>query len=362
MTPLEGAGLLAAEEAPQLDARWGARSSAKDRLFADASGFDFYQAVKILEVLHRISGDGRSHREPVRFRSRMALEFPGSDIERVTVGAHEYAVPEMLVNFMGLAGAHAPLPAAYTAQLLRDRPNTKPSALRDFLDIFNHRLIALLYAIHRMHHPELIAGSPDEGLGANHLYAVMGLGRDPGSASRHRLRMPDRALLFYAGIFAHRPHSASGLATILRDYFQVEVAIEEFAGEWLPLAEDQWTRIGADQGRNQMLGDGAILGRRVWDEHAGIHIRLGPLGLKRFESFLPHGEAHSALYDLTRFYLGDEIDFRFILQLRQDEIPHASALGNEGPGVRRASLGRLSWLRPQDDVVPVHEQGAAGER
>ena len=99
------------------------------------------------------------------------------------------------------------------------------SALRDFLDIFNQRLILLLYRVHEMHHPELTAGSPDEALTANHLYAFFGLGRDPDSAARSRLWVPDRALLHYSGLLAHRPHSASGLERLLADYFQVDVAM-----------------------------------------------------------------------------------------------------------------------------------------
>src|SRR5271168_2443221 len=225
--------------------RWGSGSSTRDRLFADGSRFNFYQAVKIICLLN--SGDTAVHLHgwiPVIFHSRMSFDFPGSDIERISPPNEKEPLPQMLVNFMGLAGAHGPVPTAYTEQLLRERP----SALRDFLDIFNHRLILLLYRVHEMHHPELTTGSPDKGLSANHLYTFFGLGRDPESAARNRLSVPDRALLYYSGIFAHRPHSASGLQRLLCDYFKVDVAIEEFVGAWLNLAEDQWTRIGKTRG------------------------------------------------------------------------------------------------------------------
>jgi type VI secretion system protein ImpH len=336
------------------DLRWGSGASARERLFTDASTFSFYQAVRILSIMHSEAGPGIEHRSvPVRFRSRMGFEFPGGEIERLLPAADKQVFPEMLVNFLGLAGAHGPLPSVYTEQLLVP----EKSALGDFLDIFNHRLILLLYRVHEMHHPALTPTSPDESLAADHLYAFFGLGRDSSSAARNRLSIPDRALLDYAGLLAHRPHSASGLQSVLSDYFQVAVAIEQFTGAWLDLAEDQWTRIGTRQGQNQSLGDGVILGKRVWDEHAGVTICLGPLDLSTFESFLPNGGAHQALCNLCRFYLGEEWDFSFKLELRTDQIPWPAFSGAK-PGVRRPSLGRLAWLKGGEDRSGAAVQNA----
>lgn len=326
------------------DLRWGSGVSTRDRLFNDASLFSFYQAVRVLSILDLGNKKLMQHQSlAVRFRSTMGFEFPGSDLGQLTSATGEEALPELLVNFLGLAGANGPLPSVYTDQLLRnDR-----SALRDFLDIFNDRLILLLYRIHEMHHPELTPGSPDQGLAANHLFAFFGLGRDPESASRQRLAVPDRALLDYSGLLAHRPRSAKGLQRLLSDYFGVPVAVEQFTGAWLDLAEDQWTRIGKHRGRNNNLGDGAILGRRVWDQHAGVTVRLGPLDLSIFESFLPDGAAYKALCDLTRFFLGEEFNYSFKLELREDQIPWSSSSKPSGSQseVRQMTLGRLAWLK-----------------
>jgi len=314
----------------------------------------------------------------------MDFNFPGSDIAHISPPdverrslAGEEPLAEMLVNFLGLAGAHGPLPAVYTEGLL-DKPSVttrisaedwggsqkkraRNSALRDFLDIFNHRLVLLLYRVHAMHHPELTDGSPDEGLAANHLYAFFGLGREPESAARSTLGVSDRAfpraLLHYSGLLAHRPHSANGLQRLLSDYLQVPVAIEEFVGAWLSLSEDQWTRIGTRQGGNQRLGDGAILGKRIWDQHARINVRLGPLDLSTFERFLPGRVAYKPLQKLTRFYLGDEVDFSFKLVLRAREVPEGARIDDllqqtfpidisgSRLQVREVELGRLSWLK-----------------
>lgn len=333
----------------QTDLRWGGGASARDRLFADGSRFDFYQAVRILSLLERGGSDGRFQELPVRFRSSMSFDFPAGEIAEI-VPPDAGGLPAMVVHFLGLAGAHGPLPVTYAEPMLR----SQASGLRDFLDIFHHRLVVLLYRVHQMHHPVLTGGTPDESLAAQHLYSIFGLGRDEGSTLREQLSIPDRALLYYSALLAQHPHSAHGLERLLADYFGVAVAVEEFAGGWLDLAEDQWTRIGEVDGRNQHIGDGALLGRRVWDEHVGVRVKLGPLDLVTFERFLPKGpgddpakeSAYGYLCDLTRFYLGAEVDFEFQLQLRVDQIPEVAASSEklDGSPVRRAVLGRVAWL------------------
>ena len=105
--------------------------------------------------------------------------------------------------------------------------------------------------------------------------------------------------------------------------------------------------VAAASGFNADEFDGAILGKRVWDEHAGVTIRLRSLDLLTFESFLPGSAAYDALQSLTAFYLGEEVDFTFKLELRVEEIPWAglSGIGPTAADNRRPQLGRLAWLK-----------------
>lgn len=333
------------------DLRWGGGASIADRLYLRSSTFNFYQAVRILSIL---CGDPVG-KTSVRFRSRMGFAFPSSDIDRIEMEENA-TTPTVVVNFLALAGAHGPLPAAYTPQLVRE----KRSAQQDFFDIFHHRLVLLAYRIHAMHHPELTGVEPSQGLAANFIFALFGLGRDATSPTRHRLQVPDRALLEFSGLLAHKPRSSAGLQCLLANYFGVDTRIEEFTGAWFDLSEDQWTRIGNRQGCNQALGDGAIIGKRVWDEHAAITIELGPMDLETYINFLPDGDSYRPLCDLVRFYLGDEFDFTFRLILRQDETPAASSGPSKQPDVQPAVLGRLAWLRSPGQNGTAHPKGGNG--
>jgi type VI secretion system protein ImpH len=144
---------------------------------------------------------------------------------------------------------------------------------------------------------------------------------------------------------------------LIGDYFEVPVAVEEFCGAWFDLSDDQWTRLGGSAGgANQSLGNGAILGKRVWDQNAGITIRLGPLDLKMFRKLLPGGAAYRVLVDLARVYLGDEIEFSFKLELRDDQIPWAELRSAANSAV---ALGRLSWLRGGKNGDSIRTQAGA---
>jgi len=322
---------------------WGGGATPRDRLFAGGSAFSFHQAVRLLSLLYQTEANsGEDEPVPVRFRSRMGFGFPGAEIDKIVPASDDHPA-EMIVNFLGLAGAHGPLPAVYTEALL----NNRQGALRDFLDIFNHRLILLLYRIHVLHHPELTCKDPSQGLLANHLFSLIGLGRDPDSALRNRMAFPDRSLLHYSGLLAQRTRSVSGLATLLSDYFQIGVEIQEFVGAWGELAEEQCTRLGERLGCNQILGESALLGRRIWEQNAGIVIRMGPLDRETYTSLLPDGERHRSLNDMVRFYLGDEIDFSLRLVLRQDQLPDAVLQSGAAASssVNAARLGWTSWLK-----------------
>lgn len=323
---------------------WGTDGSVAQLLFSEGWRFEFYQAVRLLEkmALERVPvGEGTEpEREAVRFISRVGFDFPASEV-------HEVELPEegrparMKVNVMGVAGALGPLPAPFTEMLLQ-REWSKDTAFRDFLDIFNHRLLSLLYRARKRHRPGLSWERPDGEGFSRAAFSLMGLGTE---GMRGRMDVEDRALLQYTGILAKRaPRSAVGLEVVLADYFGVGIRCTQLLGRWLVLEEDQRTAIGVGVGgggRNHELtaiGCGAVLGARVWDQQGRFEIRVGPLELGQFLDFLPIGRGYRALVQLVRFYAGEEKDFDVRLTLKAAEVPPCRL----GAGPR---LGWSSWLR-----------------
>lgn len=340
---------------------WRDRRSVEDALFTEGHRFSFLQAVRLLEEM-RLRGNRTApaegadpDREVVRFRHAVRMDFPPTDVEEVTKPANGGPV-EMTVNVLGLAGAHGPLPPP-VSELIVERAFRKDTAFRDFLDIFNHRLVSLLYRARKKYRPALDPHGPDRGRVAKVLQAFLGLAT-PGLLGR--MELPDRALLPYTGLVVDKQRSTVGLVRLLEDYFEIKVAVLPFKGQWNEIQEDDLTYIGcsvglrpassdsSDQGRmeahttprNNVLGRSAVLAKRIWDEEASVEVQLGPLTLDQFVAFLPIGRSHHALVAAVRYYLRGELGFMFRLQIAAGEVPELRIGRAEA-----AFLGWTTWLK-----------------
>lgn len=318
--------------------------SVEDELFEEGYRFDFFQAVRLL-ALRRSGAVGRrgvaARREPVRFRASVDMGFPPADVVRVERPRHEGEPPELTAAFLGLAGAMGPLPRPF-AQQVQDRARAGDTAWRDFLDVFHHRLLALLYRVRQARRVGLELGRPETHEVAGYLRALLGL---EGEAVRRCFGRSDRWLLRYAGLLSRRPCSLVALETLLSDFFGTRVRGQPLRGAWQPVDEELWTRLGPT-GRNQRLGQGALLGTRFWNPKAGLTLVLGPLRWSRFLGLLPGRRGFIFLHALTRFALGPGPRVGVELRVDSTQVP---ALPLSARGSVR--LGWTSWLlqRPGQD-------------
>lgn len=307
-----------------------------DQLRSEAYQFGFYQAVRLLQMLQpgRVAlGVGSDPtQEAVRLRAAVSLAFPASDVAEVRAGSP----PEVVVNFMSLAGIHGPLPHPVTEHLL-ERVYRKDTALRDFLDLFHHRLLSLFYRVHSSHRIGVETGPVEEQTFAAYLYSFLGMGT---GGLQGRMAIPDRALLRYAGLLNKSPRDAAGLATILTDYFEIPVRCEPLVGAFRALDASQCTSLG-ESGLNRSLGVDTMLGGSVWDQHAGICLRLGPMRFEHYQEFLPGGKRCIALCELTRFYLGPQLDVQVKATVTGAERPPLQLSSKRQDGAR---VGWNTWL------------------
>lgn len=334
---------------------WRQNRSVADSLFEEGHLFELHQALRLLESLYRdrvpVGEEVDPEREVVRFRSAVRFDYPASDVDEIKL-PEDGQPAEMVVNVMSLAGVLGPLPP-WVAERTLERSSRGDTTLRDFLDMFNHRLISLLYRAKKKSRPALDARPPDKGRVSNVLYALMGLGTPH---LRGTMGLSERALLPFTAMIAARPRSMAGLERVLRGYFNVEASVVPFRGRWETIEESDVTRIG-ESGQNQILGQGAVLGRRVFDPETSFEVRVGPLTHKQFLDFLPRRTCARAIAALVRFYAGEELGFTYRLVLHAAQVPELR-LGRKGG----ALLGWTSWLRtrpPERDDSQVRLQGRA---
>lgn len=226
--------------------------------------FEFDQAIRLVEMLVQpevgLADSGDPSAEAVRLRAEMGFAFPASVIRDITLIRNRFGVmkkAELNTALLSLAGVLGPLPLAFS-DMLMDRRARRDTAMRDFLDIFNHRLMSILNRIRVKTRIRNQWRHPVEQTMARFLFSVAGMGTD---GTRGRLGMPDACSLFYAAHFGRRPDSVSGLEAMLSDFFGVESRVLSMKGKWFELDPAERTALGVGGGAGAgRSSDGSSLG------------------------------------------------------------------------------------------------------
>src|SRR5271169_3940964 len=320
-----------------------------DALFEHGYEFEFFQAVRLLARMFPqrkpVGGTAKPTEEIARFRARLSMAFPASSVHDIERIPDQPDAISMTVAFMGLTGTKGILPFWYTEWLLA-RKAAKDGTAGAFFDLFNHRFISFFYRAWEKHRPPVLYESsfmrgPQPDPFTQSLFDLIGMGTE---GLRGRLRTNDESLLLYAGLIAQRPHSATALRGILRDFFSVPVEIVQCVGSWYELEDADRCYLSGELERNQ-LGEGAFIGAEVWNQQARFRIRVGPLSLQQFRDLLPDRPTMSQLVELTRYVVGHSMAFDVQLVLQGADVP-GCCLSDEGLNAPR--LGWMGWLKTEE--------------
>ena len=286
----------------------------------DAARMDFFQVLRLIENarpdLPRIGASLRPRDDAVRFGQDPALVFhPTALGQYVRAGADARA--RLAVNFFGLLGANGPMPTHIT-EYVRDRlRHGGDPTLLAFLDVFHHRMLSLFYRARASAEPAISLDRADGDRFSVFVGSLFGIGAP---ALRERDEIGDFAKLHFAGLLASKARPASGLATILREYFRLPLHIEQFVGHWMPLPAEIQSRIGRSEDGNR-LGASLLLGTKVWDCQNKFRIVIGPLAYDDYLRFLPGGDSLKRLLAWVRTYAGLALDWDVRLILKKEEMP-----------------------------------------
>ena len=328
-----------------------------ERLFAQPYRFQFFQAVRMLELWLKRKGLPRQQAVAsfLRFQNTVSLNFPASQLEAIAVepaaigregGAldaalrsGELAYIRITPAFMGFLGTAGSLPAHYTERIAAHALYDKDEGPRAFLDAFSNRTLALFYESWRKYRLELHYEIDGEDRFLPLLLSFAGLGNE---ALRHRLAdgrghddggVLDESVAYFAAAMRHRPPSAASIAKVLSDYFRQPVAVNQFIGAWYDVPERQQSSLGS---MNAQLGASALVGQRVWQRDLRMRLTVGPLGRAAYDSFLPGGAAARALAKMLAMMTGLCLEYEVQLVLRAADVEGVT-LRDERAG------GRLGW-------------------
>ncbi len=312
--------------------------------------FELMQLLHLVELTTRataaIGTQGPVTREPVRLRPSLSLGFPPGDIAECTWidtpdGGGRLRIT---ATFLGLYGSDSPLPTHFTEQLLDEQEADE--RVREFIDLFHHRIYSLLYRVWRKYRYYATFRSDGRDPISQVVRGLLGLATDH---LDENLRVSPLKLFRYVGLLSQRPRSAAGLRGQLADLFAgVAFRIEQCVDRWVWIQPSDRNALGLAK---CTLGRDCLVGERMVDRSGKFRICIGPVGFDDYVRFLPDGSATRELTQIVRFYCDDPLLFDIRVTLRGDEVPD-TPLGGEAP------LGRLactSWVksRPCEDKSVV---------
>lgn len=286
-----------------------------------------------LTAVRRLLRDGATvgtigpvREETVLFRATPSMGFPASDVGAVREGRAGGWPFEMEVAFLGLYGPSSPMPAFWTEPIVRNDDGA--SNLRDFLDLFGHPLVGLLYRILDTHRVDaafrdgLLGPMPRAVLAlAGHL----GNPRAAGAVDWVRL-IPMTGLLTLGTL------SADGLARMVAGVLELRAEVREWAVRRVPVPDDQLFRLGQP---GTGLGSGSVIGESVLDAAGAVRLILGPLPRESFEALLPGGALRAQLAALLDAVLRQPVTVLLDLLLAAEPA--------DGSRLGAARLGRTLW-------------------
>lgn len=300
----------------------------------------FVAAVRILECVQpekaRLGQASRLKDEPVRLSQNPSLGFQASSLSGLEETGTTHAF-RLFCNCMGLLGSNGPLPIHYTEHALQRAAHHNDPTFREFVDLFNHRMLSLFYRAIADSDPAINLDRDDDNRYADFVASIGGFLPD---AARSRDSLPAATRFNFAGWLGARTRCPEGLIAIVGGYFDLPCDITEFVGGWLKMPEESLIRLGSKEA-NCHLGVSTYAGRRVWSSSHKIRIKLGPMTWQEYRAFAPGEVNNIALQELVLSYLGDEIDWELQLELKAGEA-RPLALNSQ------FRLGFNGWLSGSD--------------
>lgn len=303
---------------------------------ANPGNFAFAPAVRLVRrelgdtVGTPVSAAGGAER--LRFRVNPDLSFPPSDVSAIAWkrdGAGQLSA-EMTLNLMGLHGAASPLPGYFTEFVTKHQD--EDVRLRDFFDLFNHRLICLFFDswLKYRYHFQYRENAGDR-LSAR-FFSFLGLGHEK-LRDAEKEKLDYVRLLSYMGLIAFNGESVGSLESILRHYFaHSEVYIAPCIVRRVRIPADQQNKLGL---ANSALSAGCLLGEAVSDQTGKFRVSIRELSWGVFNAFLPCGETFPRLGALIRFVMRSQLSYDVELRLKPEEVPPLF--------IGAKTEGRLAW-------------------
>jgi type VI secretion system protein ImpH len=307
-------------------------------LISEPYQFSLLQAINIIERYCQTLDSNdltNKNRLNVEYKAHVSMAFPSSDVQSILIDetTQEFKLYTPLIC---LSGSTGPIPKIFTELFLESRKN-KDNAPLDFLDIFNHRLIELFFSQKKKYHLAI---------GNNKLAEIPILKfLDSVSSSEtyqeNSTSPPYSAWLRHASLQGPAPRSVEGLIKILSERLSINFKAYQFYGIWLDLDSSEQASLSnkSEKNKKSLLGLNTTLGKRFWDQNAGILLKAINLTNEMFYSLLPWHDKNRKLNWLIERHFSSPRKLCLELHLDIKKFKPLALGHRHGP-----LLGLSSWI------------------
>jgi type VI secretion system protein ImpH len=336
----------------------------------------FFALVSTLERLTpaatRVGGDGPVETEVLRFRNDPSMGFRSGDVTEARVRevardpkspwAGRREVVEITTAFLGLTGSVSPLPLHIPAEIAQDA-SLSSNPQRDFLDVFHHRLVSLLYRLWTRYQYAREFLSDGSDAWSPRVLALCGFDayengtRSVLRSESPRLPVPAHELLRLVPLLMQHTRTARtvelALCDLLRDALREDlgdraVRIEHLTGGLVTLDDAARMRLGT---QTSVLGRSSLLGSRAPDRTSGFTVHLQLAAHAELSAFMAGGARLKQLRAVVTHLVRDPLDF--------DVVVESAGRSAEGFALGRVPLGRATWLRGRGEPRRFTVRGVA---
>ena len=301
---------------------------------------NFYRFCQLLEQGQPdnpvVGSTWQMHHEPVRFRPHPGMGFPASEIRSFEAAEYPHLPSTVRITFMGLYGVESPLPTHYIDDITQRREGYEATA--DFLDIFNHRLIAQYYRIWRKYSYPATFEEGGKDKTSQYLLGLAGLGID---GCAQNIATPASRFLALLPAMLLPGRTAEGMASLVRLLAPgTQAKIWHHDKRRVPLK----TPLTMSVRQPVILTNRPVMGNYATDVNSQVLMRLTTSDPAEVQGWLPGGELHTDLMALLHVYLGSRLDVRLQLCVDRSLLPDVTM--SSKPQTGAVQLGRTAVMRP----------------
>lgn len=264
-----------------------------NKLIEKPYSFSINQAISILEKHHtecKNFGYGNtSTEEPIKLSNYIQLSVPKSDCIKIDL-QHKL----FIVNATGLLGMNGIFPRVYTEQAFLSLKNKKYLFI-DFINIFQHRYLALSYKLEKKYEHTLKSNYKFEST-----FMINGL-------NNHKLQY---YLTPFLSLFLNKNKTSQDLQSIIKCIIHTDVKIHEFQEKWYNIPKENQLTLN-----REALKDKAI-GFKSQNIQSAIKIELSFQNYNEYIKYLNNPIKKELLNTIVKYYLNNTLSFKIIYSIK----------------------------------------------